>query len=179
MLVPFAVAGDAPRAASNSLEAIIIYLVIYAAMNLGAFAVVMAVAQRTRSAEIESYSGLFQYAPGLTLLMTIFLFSLAGIPPLGGWFAKFVIFRSVLDAGTPVAVTLGVVAAVNSVIALYYYAGIAQLMWFRKPLSDDVTPVRIPAPLGISIGLTGLAVVVIGVYPQLVARLGELATFSS
>lgn len=179
MLVPFAVAGDAPQAASNSLEAIIIYLVIYAAMNLGAFAVVMAVAQRTRSAEIESYSGLFQYAPGLTLLMTIFLFSLAGIPPLGGWFAKFVIFRSVLDAGTPVAVTLGVVAAVNSVIALYYYAGIAQLMWFRKPLSDDVTPVRIPAPLGISIGLTGLAVVVIGVYPQLVARLGELATFSS
>ena len=63
-------------------------------MNLGAFAVVIAVARKTRSAEITSFGGLFHYAPGLTVAMTIFLFSLAGIPPLGGWFAKFGIFRA-------------------------------------------------------------------------------------
>ena len=66
-------------------------------MNLGAFAVVLAVARKTRSAEISTWGGLFEYAPGLTVLMTMFLFSLAGIPPLGGWLAKFVVFRSLLE----------------------------------------------------------------------------------
>ena len=64
-------------------------------------------------------------------MMTIFLFSLAGIPPLAGWFAKFVMFRAVLDAGTTAAVVLGVIAAVNSVIAFFYYAR-------RRP--PDVVP---------------------------------------
>ena len=65
-------------------------------MNLGAFAVVLAVARKTRSGEISSYDGLFSYAPGLAIAMTIFLFSLAGIPPLGGWIAKFGVFTAVL-----------------------------------------------------------------------------------
>ncbi len=95
ILVPLAVAGDG-SAAPSSFEAVVIYLLIYGAMNLGAFAVVIAVARRTRSAEIESYAGLGQTAPGLAVTMTIFLFSLAGIPPLAGWFAKFVMFRAVL-----------------------------------------------------------------------------------
>src|SRR3954471_20135279 len=130
ILVPFAVAGDnGGKAAQTALTACIVYLLIYSAMNLGAFAVVIAVAHKTRSGEIASYGGLFQYAPGLTVVMTVFLFSLAGIPPLGGWFAKFYIFRAVLEAGTPSAIVLGVVAAVNSVIALFYYASIARHMW--------------------------------------------------
>ena len=69
-------------------------------MNLGAFAVVIAVARKTRSGEISSYGGLFSYAPGLATAMTIFLVSLAGIPPLGGWIAKFGVFTAVLVAGT-------------------------------------------------------------------------------
>ena len=91
-------------------------------MNLGAFAALIAIARKTRSAEIDSYSGLFDYAPALAVTMSLFLFSLAGIPPLGGWYAKLVVFKAVLDAGTEQAVILGVVAAVNSVIALFYYA---------------------------------------------------------
>jgi NADH-quinone oxidoreductase subunit N len=90
MLAPLAVVGSNPEGAG---EAVITYLLIYAAMNLGAFAVVLAVARKTRSAEISTWGGLFEYAPGLTVLMTLFLFSLAGIPPLGGWLAKFVVFR--------------------------------------------------------------------------------------
>ena len=82
------------------------YVIIYAAMNLGAFAVIIAAARKTRSGEISSFGGLFEYAPGLTVMMTIFLFALAGIPPLAGWYAKFVVFRSVIDAGTPAAVVL-------------------------------------------------------------------------
>ena len=100
-------------------------------MNLGAFAVVIAVARKTRSGEISSYGGLFEYAPGAGRAMTIFLFSLAGIPPLGGWFAKFVVFRALLDAGGGWAVVLGVIGAVNSVIALFYYAAVAREMWMK------------------------------------------------
>ena len=84
----------------QALHAVITYLIIYAVMNLGAFAVVIAVARKTRSAEVTSFGGLFGYAPGLAVAMTIFLFSLAGIPPLGGWYAKFGIFATLVSAGT-------------------------------------------------------------------------------
>jgi NADH-quinone oxidoreductase subunit N len=144
-------------------------------MNLGAFAAVIAIARKTRSAEIDTYSGLFNYAPGLAVTMSLFLFALAGIPPLGGWYAKLVVFKAVLDAGTEQAVILGVVAAVNSVIALFYYAGVASAMWF-KPEPDDATPVRVPIALGAAIALPAVAILGIGVYPNLFARLGELAT---
>src|SRR5204862_7090277 len=111
---PFAVAGDNVASSRSALTASIIYLLIYSAMNLGAFTMVIVVARRTRSGEISSYSGLFQYAPGLAVIMGAFMFSLAGIPPLGGWFAKCYIFRAVLDSGTPAAILLGVIVAGNS-----------------------------------------------------------------
>ena len=175
ILVPFAVAGDSPDAVGTAQTATMVYLLIYAAMNLGAFAVVMAVARKTRSGEISSYGGLFNYAPGLTVLMTIFVFSLAGIPPLGGWFAKLYIFQAAIDAGTSTAVLLAVIAGVNSVIALFYYASIAREMWMRPVPDEDRTPIVVPAPLAAALGLTALVVVAIGVYPQAVARLGDLA----
>jgi NADH-quinone oxidoreductase subunit N len=172
ILVPLAVAADAPIA---SREAVIVYLLVYGAMNLGAFAVVIAVARRTQSGEISSYAGLGQHAPGLAVAMTAFLFSLAGIPPLAGWFAKFVMFRAVFDAGTPAAVVLGVIAAVNSVIAFFYYAAVAREIWFRQPAVDDVRRLRIPPALTAAIALCALVVLAVGIYPQTVARIGELA----
>jgi NADH-quinone oxidoreductase subunit N len=147
-------------------------------MNLGAFAVVIAVARKTRSGEISSYGGLMNYAPGMTVLMTFFLFSLAGIPPLGGWFAKFYVFLAVLRAGTPSAVVLGVITAVNSVIALFYYAGVAREMWMSPVPDDDRTPIRVPAPLAAALGISAVSVLAIGVYPQVFARLGDLASLA-
>ena len=176
ILVPFAVAGDNAKASHSAGAASIVYLLIYAAMNLGAFSIVLAVARKTKSGEIGSYGGLFQYAPGLTLIMTIFLFSLAGIPPLGGWFAKFLVIRAALEAGTAWAVALGVIVGVNSVIALFYYAAIARQMWMSPVPDDDRTPVRVPASLSAALGLCTLFTVAIGVYPQAFARLGDLAS---
>jgi NADH-quinone oxidoreductase subunit N len=145
-------------------------------MNLGAFAVVIAMARKTRSAEITSFGGMFQYAPGLTVLMTIFLFSLAGVPPFAGWFAKFVMFRAALEQNSTAAVVLAVIAAVNSVIAFFYYARVAREMWFHPvPEGVDASPPRVPVALNAAIGLTALAVLAVGVYPQIFARLGELA----
>jgi NADH-quinone oxidoreductase subunit N len=175
ILVPLAVAGDG-GAARVSFEAVLIYLFIYAAMNLGAFAVVIAVARRTGSAEIDTYAGLGRTGPGLAITLTIFLFSLAGIPPFAGWFAKFVMFRAVIDANSPSAVTLGVIAALGSVVAFFYYAGVARKMWFHDPAPEaQSAPRPVPAALTVAIGLCVAVTLVVGVYPQIVARIGELA----
>ena len=173
ILVPLAVAGDG-GAAGSAFEAVVVYLLIYGAMNLGAFAVVIAAARRTRSAEISSFGGLGQTAPVLAVVMTLFLFSLIGIPPMAGWFAKFVMFRAVLDAATPAAIVLGVIAAVNTVIAFFYYAGVAREIWFREPAAES-GPIRVPVALSAALGLTAAIVVVIGIYPQVFARIGEAA----
>jgi NADH-quinone oxidoreductase subunit N len=176
ILVPFAVAGDEFRAAQSAQTASIVYLLMYSAMNLGAFAIVMAVARKTRSGEISSFGGLFQYAPGLTVLMTVFLASLAGVPPAGGWFAKLAVFRSVLDAGTPWAIALGVIAAVNSVIAAFYYFNVAREMWIMPPPDEDRAPIRVPAALGAALGITVVVVLVVGVFPGIFADLGDSAS---
>jgi NADH-quinone oxidoreductase subunit N len=180
LLVPFAAYGIAQDASvrTSAFQATIVYLLIYGAMNLGAFAVLIAVARRTRSAEISSYAGLFTTSPGLALTMTIFLASLAGIPPLAGWYAKFVMFRAIIEAGSSSqwAIALAVVAAVNSVIAFFYYSGVIREMWFREPVGDDRRTVTVPPALGAAIALTTATVVAVGVYPQLFARVGDLAT---
>jgi NADH-quinone oxidoreductase subunit N len=176
MLVPFAVANQGDGSARpEAFSATVVYLLIYAVMNLGAFAALIAIARKTRSAEMDTYSGLFDYAPALAVTMSLFLFSLAGIPPLGGWYAKLVVFKAVIDAGTEQAVILGVVAAVNSVIALFYYARVASMMWF-KPAPADTGTARVPIALGAAIALPTVLILGIGVYPNLFARLGELAT---
>ena len=180
MLVPFAAAGIAGATGDNAvaataMSAVVIYLFVYAAMNLGAFAIVMAVARRTRSGEISSYAGLFATSPVLAVTMTLFMASLAGVPPLAGWFAKFVMFRAIIEAGTGWGVALGVLAAVNSVIAFFYYFGVVRKMWFDEPAEGDRTPIRVPPALAGAIALMGAVVVVIGVYPQLFARIGERA----
>jgi NADH-quinone oxidoreductase subunit N len=178
MLVPLAVMGSHPsaRLVKSSYEAVVVYLLIYAAMNLGAFAVVIAVARKTRSGEVSSYGGLFEYAPGLTLLMTIFLASLAGVPPLAGTWAKLFVVRAILDSGSTSAVILGVVVAVNTAIAAYYYFSVAREMWMRPVPDGDRTPVVVPPPLVAGLGLSALVVLVIGVYPNLLAHFGDISS---
>jgi NADH-quinone oxidoreductase subunit N len=177
ILAPLAVAGELTTR-QDSLSAVVIYLLIYSAMNLGAFGVIIAVARKTRSAELDSFNGLFDYAPGLTVTMTVFLFALAGIPPLAGWFAKFEIFRATANAGTGAGYVLAVFVGVNSVIALFYYARIAQAMWMQPVRDDDRTPVRVPPALTGALAICVVGVVAVGVYPQLVARVGDMAQFA-
>jgi len=174
ILMPLAVAGTG-EAAGPALRAVVVYLLIYAATNLGAFAVVIAVARKTRSGEISSFGGLFTYAPGLTVLMTLFLASLAGIPPLGGWYAKFGAFRAVVDAGGGWGYSIAVVGAVNAVIATAYYITVMREMWMKPVPDGDTTPVKVQAPVMAALALTGVLTLLFGVLPGIVGRFGNLS----
>jgi NADH-quinone oxidoreductase subunit N len=172
MIAPLAVIGDAP---DDALTAVVTYLLIYAAMNLGAFAVVIAVARRTGSGEVSSYAGLFRYSPALAVVMSVFLFALAGIPPLAGWVAKFVVFRSLLSAGTFWGSALAVLVAVNSVVALFYYAGVARQMWFEPAPEGVGRTIKVPVALTGALVLATVGTLVLGIFPGLVTHFGEAA----
>jgi NADH-quinone oxidoreductase subunit N len=175
VLAPFAVANRGDAARQLAFSSAVTYLLVYAVMNLGAFAVVIAVARTTGSGEIDSYGGLSRWKPALFAAMTVFMFSLAGVPPLGGWFAKFAVFRAVISAHGAWNYVLAGVMAVNSVIALFYYAGVTRAMAFQEP-PEGIGAQMTPSPLGAAIGITALATIGIGVYPNLFARLSEIGT---
>ncbi len=175
ILMPLAVAATGGAAAA-ALQSVVVYLLVYAATNLGAFAVVLAVSRRTGSGEIASYGGLFSYAPGLAALMTVFLASLAGVPPLAGWIGKFTAFTAVLDAGSTWAYVLAVIGAVNSVVAFGYYGRVMREMWMAPvPEGADTRPLRVPGPLVASLGITFAATIAFGVFPGIVTRFGDLS----
>ncbi len=173
ILMPLAFVGTGD-AAESAMKAVVVYLLVYAFMNLGAFAVVIAVARKTRSGRITSFGGLFSYAPGLTVLMTIFLASLAGVPPLGGWIAKFNVFRAVLDAETNSAYVLAVIGAVNTAIAAAYYMRVMRVMWMEQPPDGDVTPVVTPQPVMAALAITSIGTVVLGILPGLVMGFADI-----
>jgi NADH-quinone oxidoreductase subunit N len=170
ILAPLAVAGVSLTSGGEALRAVVTYLLIYAAMNLGAFAVVIAVARKTRSGEIRSFGGLFHYAPGLTVAMTIFLFALAGIPPAGGWFAKLEIFRALTSAGTTSGYALAVLVGLNSVIAFGYYGRLIRVMWMDEVPDGDRTPIRIPSSIRASLVITVGVTMLVGVLPSVLTH---------
>ncbi len=175
MLVPFAAAAVAGADLEEAFSATVIYLVIYAIMNLGAFAVVIAGARKTRSGEISAWSGLAQVDTRLGVLVAVFFFSLAGIPPLAGWFAKFAMFRSVIIAGGTWTVVLAAIAAVNSVIALYYYARVVKAVWLDDPIGEFAPDVE-AAPAGslrLALMVTLVITVVIGFFPTIATYVGD------
>ena len=174
IMAPLAVAGVSGEVADEALRAVVTYLVIYAAMNLGVFGVILAIARKTRSAEISSYAGLFSYAPGLSVAMVVFLMSLAGIPPFGGWWAKFAVFKALASADTTAGWALAVVAAVNSVVALYYYLNVVRTMFADEVPDGDETPVYVPASLTTAIILTAVVTIVLGVWPPFVDNVADV-----
>jgi NADH-quinone oxidoreductase subunit N len=174
VLMPLAVAGMA-EVSSSALRSVVVYMLVYAATNLGMFAVIIAVSRKTRSGEISSWGGLFSYAPGLATLATIFLASLAGIPPLGGWIGKFTAFQSLLSSGTNWGYALALIGAVNSVVAFGYYGTIMREMWMKPVPDGDTTRVVVPGSLALALGLTCVATLVLGVLPGVATHFGDIA----
>ena len=174
IMMPLAVAGEA-GVADSALRAVVVYLLVYAATNLGVFAVVIAVSRKTRSGDISSWGGLFGYAPGLAAMMTIFLASLAGIPPLGGWFGKFAAFEALISAGTTWAYVLAVIGGLNSAIAFGYYGNVMREMWMKPAPDGDTTPVVVRPSLTVALVITGVATLLLGTLPGIVSHFGDIA----
>lgn len=189
ILLPLVFLGDSPDLA---IQATTIYMIIYLFANLGAFACVIAIARRTSSAELQTYNGLGQRDSFLAICLSICLFSLAGVPPMAGWFAKFVMFRTALDVGTGPAVGLAVIAGVMSVIAFVYYAGVIKRMWLEPPaeiagIEDEAehsgglliksrVAVQMPPALKLAILTCVSLTIILGVLPGVLGKIGELVT---
>jgi NADH-quinone oxidoreductase subunit N len=107
--------------------------------------------------------------------MTLFLASLAGIPPLGGWYAKFGAFRAVIDAGGGWGYSIAVIGAVNAVIATAYYISVMREMWMKPVPDGDTTPIKVPAPVQAALALCGVLTLLFGVLPGLIAKFGQLS----
>ena len=102
--------------------------------------------------------------------MTLFLASLIGIPPLGGWYAKFGVFKVLIDAGTGLGTALAIIMAVNTAIAAYYYLRVARAMWFEDAPDGDIAPMPVPSSLTAAVVLALGATILFGVLPGLISN---------
>src|SRR6202167_5721882 len=146
----------------DGFKGILLYLLVYTFMNLGAFAVVTSLRQRNVIGdEIDDIAGLFFRAPTEAVLMLIFLLSLAGIPPLAGFYGKYFIFLSLMESGQYILASLAVLYAV---FGLYYYMRIANAMFMSEAM--DKTRLPISVAMRVALGVTAFATVVIGIFPE-------------
>ncbi|WP_367140839.1 MULTISPECIES: NADH-quinone oxidoreductase subunit N [Streptomyces] len=169
LLVPIAAAGYADDPA-HAIGSTVAYALMYAAVNLGAFAVAALVARTSPRNRITDYRGLYARRPLAALAMGFFLLCLAGLPPgIIGLFAKVTVFRAAVDAGLG---WLAVVMALNVVIALYYYLQWTAILFrpAEEEAAQTTAPARIPLPLGAAIALAAVAGIALSGAPQLVLR---------
>ncbi len=145
---------------------VLFYIIVYALTNLGAFGVVAALSSRAGGDEIQDFDGMARRAPFLSLLMLIFVLSLAGIPPLGGFFAKFYLFAAAVqrDAQNFGLLWLVILGIVMSAVSLYYYLVLLKHIYVMD--GADQSRVSTPTYLNVVLGLVALGVIALGVFPE-------------
>ena len=156
----------------NGIPAAMFYTASYAAMNVGAFAVVSHFANAgERYVTLEDYAGLGRRSPVLAATLTIFLLSLIGIPITGGFFAKFYVFSAALQANL---VGLTIIGVLNSAVGAYYYLRIIVMMYMRGPREETPMP-PIPFALGTALAISVFATIYLGVLPGRVLEYARTA----
>jgi NADH-quinone oxidoreductase subunit N len=157
------VAGTATELSPDGLKGILIYLLVYTFMNLGAFGVITALRHRhVIGDELDDLDGLYSRAPVEAVLMLVFLLSLAGLPPLAGFWGKYFIFLSLIESGHYV---LAALAVIYSVFGLYYYLKMANAMFMKQPeKGEEKLPVSLA--MRVAIAVTGIATLYIGLLPN-------------
>jgi NADH-quinone oxidoreductase subunit N len=159
-LIAYASADSA--AGWDGIKGVLIYLLVYTFMNLGAFAVITSLRQRdVIGDEIHDLDGLYSRAPVEAVLMLVFLLSLAGIPPLAGFYGKYFIFLSLIETRH---YALAALAVLYAVFGLYYYLRVANAMFMRQAV--DKEPIRAGGAMWAALTVTGLATLLIGIYPE-------------
>ncbi len=147
----------------QSLSALVYYVTTYALTTIGAFAIVGVVEQQTSSDDLSSFNGLSRRAPILSACLFVFMLSLAGIPPLAGFFGKFFLFVAVVS--TPGLVWLVILAIAGSAVSLFYYLQVLKRAYVTNP--DDDTPFRTPPFTQLIIVLLAASVILFGCVPNL------------
>jgi NADH-quinone oxidoreductase subunit N len=155
----FALVGLAAGTAEGA-QGVVIYLAIYVAMTLGSFTIILAMKRNGQAFEqISDFAGLSRTNPLLAFFFAMFLFSLAGIPPLAGFFAKWYVFVAAIKANL---FTLAVIGVLTSVVGAFYYLSIVKVMYFDEPLAK-LDPIRLE--LRTVLAVTGLFNILFFVYP--------------
>ena len=155
----FALVGLAAGTAEG-VQGVLIYMAIYVAMTLGSFAVVLSMRRDGQLVEnISDLSGLSRTHPAMAFFFAMLMFSLAGIPPLAGFFAKYYVFLAAIKAGL---FTLAVIGVLASVVGAYYYLLIVKTMYFDEPAPSFE---RMPVLLGLVLGVSGAVNMLFFAYP--------------
>jgi NADH-quinone oxidoreductase subunit N len=148
---------------ASAKPAVLFYLVTYTFTTLGAFGVVAWIGNRKdERLFIDDWAGLASSRPGVALAMTVFMLSLGGVPPTGGFFGKFYLFRAAMES--PQLYWLVIVGVLNSVVSIYYYLRVVVAMYFRDP-TRPLQPTD-GASMRAGLLLTAIAVVLLGVFPS-------------
>jgi len=162
----------------EGVKGILFYLMSYAFMNIGAFAVIATLEQRDQiGSAIGDYVGLSARKPFLALMMLFFMFSLTGIPPFIGFWGKWYVFWAAVKGG---ASWLAVIGMINSVISAFYYLGVVVQMYMRSPTSNEVNQTELAplsVPIAITIAIAGLVTLLLGLWPTPLVNLTALGIF--
>jgi NADH-quinone oxidoreductase subunit N len=145
---------------NEGLAAILIYFVVYLFMNLGAFYVVMLIANKTGSENIEDYQGLAGRTPFLSFSLAVFLISLTGLPPTAGFVGKLYLFAALLNQGW---IWLAVVGVLNTVVSLYYYVRVFRNVYLRAD-ERPTEPIRIGWIQGATVLVLLVPIFLLGLY---------------
>jgi len=146
---------------------ILFYLLVYSFMNIGAFGVVSWIEQQDdKKLSFEDYAGLGERRPAVAALMSIFMFSLAGIPPFAGFFGKYYVFLAAVKADLT---WLAIIGVMTSLISVYYYLRLVVLMYFRDGEADIDKPVPLAAMVAVVVAAA--LVLALGIYPSLVVEI--------
>jgi len=153
------------------IRGLLIYLSIYLFMNLGTWAVILAMRQKGRAVEgIADLAGLGKTHPGMALALAVFMFSMAGIPPLAGFWGKFYVFVAAIDAGM---VTLAVIGVLTSVVGAYYYLRIVKIMYFDEPAEQ--LDKGVGASLGTVMAVAAIIIAVVTLVPAPLVNRADVA----
>ncbi|MDH3689393.1 MAG: NADH-quinone oxidoreductase subunit NuoN [Gammaproteobacteria bacterium] len=141
----------------NGYSSAMFYVLVYSVMSLGGFGMIILLSRAGFEAEeLDDYKGLNKKRPWYAFLMLLLMFSMAGVPPTVGFYAKFSVIQALLDVGL---VGLAVVAVVFAVVGAYYYLRVVRLMYFDEPTEDD--PIEAPLDMRLLIGLNGLSMLLV------------------
>ena len=149
-------------------------MLVYTFMNMGAFAVLILIGKKgENNLTLDGIVGLGYKKPFLGIALTIFIFSLMGLPPTAGFIGKFYIFAGAIEAGY---IWLAVIGVLNSAVSLYYYLRILVQMYFRDPV-EDFAWVKMNVPTTISIVISLAGVLYLGIVPNSLMNLAKMAGF--